>query len=391
MRFSPESRKVAPPSSETRSGTTETIVGGGWYLNVTASWAVSSYRRSSPPSPPSPCECAGTSLDFEGVDTIVNNLGGLGPDFGEEPIIHYVGVDGDGLYDLIVRNISYYLPNMKDASAGVAGTGASRNGISGKFGNINVAQGVETDLEFCFTHSDSGDYAPLERFFMTFYDFDRGNGGSMEVLTVSAQTSWYVNVGDDLLYANDPGTLCQVREFPVYDGVTFTDYPIYAEPDELDDGAPDGTDWQITSKYGMCPEFGNGAGEGDTFYTNYPCTEIAVTDEGGNTFSFSSTVRGFGCDNPEDPKDLTDVMRARIVGFEFVDMSCFDVNNKAAGDFNTDSGRNFLFAGASFECTCSPPVPNPPRPPPPPPVEADSPPPPPPPPQIGRASCRERV
>ena len=214
-----------------------------------------------------------------------------------------------------------------------------RNGVIGSFGNINVMAGVSSDFEFCFVSSCTDTPTPLEHFFMTFYDFDRGPS-EVEGLTLSAQTAWYLNIGADVLYANDAGTLCEVREFPVYEGVTYTDFPIYAAPDELDDGAPDGTDWQTTTaKYGMCAKFGNGAGEGDTFYANYPCTEIAVESRGGNAYHFESTVRGFGCDNPTDPQDLTGVMEARLVMFEFDDTSCFDVASEVLGAYDAETGR----------------------------------------------------
>ena len=38
----------------------------------------------------------------------------------------------------------------------------------------------------------------------------------------------------------------------------------------------------------------------------------AVESRGGNAYHFESTVRGFGCDNPTDPQDLTGVMEARL-------------------------------------------------------------------------------
>ena len=337
------------------------------------------------PPPVASCDCEGTPIGFEGRTTSSNNLGGYGPDFDTERSIRFVGVDTDGLYDLVVTNTTFYAPNLKDydASTGTPGRGAEYNGVFGKFGNINIMQGVEAEIEMCFvTTGSEDDYVPLEKVYFTFFDFDSGAAPSdatemhSERITISDQTAWFVNHGEGELVANDAGTMCQVREYAVYEGVMYTNLPMYAAPDDSPlDGAPDGTDWQSTAKYGTCPDYGNGAGEGDTFYTNYPCTEIAVSNEGGNTYSFSSTVRGFGCDNPEDPDDLNDVQLARTVAFEFQDVACIYPSYGAGGEENDQSGRNFLLDGFAFECFCDSPPP-----PPPPPLSSPPPPPPPPPP-----------
>jgi len=209
------------------------------------------------------------------------------------------------------------------------------------------------------------DVATIDLFYLTYYDFDIGVGYTEEIepkkerLVMSQHNEWYVNVDgiDYRDYPNDPGELCVVREFPFFNGESLTQYPIYAAPDELAfDGAPDGTDWKLTAKWGSCYKYAedSGGGDGDAFYTNYPCTEIDVDDRGSNVFAFAATVRGFGCDNPQDPKDLNGVMRARSVMFEFEDIACLDIEYNVDGFHEEISGRNFLFAGASFECTCDP-------------------------------------
>ena len=115
------------------------------------------------------------------------------------------------------------------------------------------------------------------------------------------------------------------------DGVEFTEYPVYEPPDAANDGAPTGNDWATTAKYAMCDDYEDttGGGTGDAFYSNYPCTEIAVTTSGSSPVKhqFAATVRGFGCDNPSDPTNLADVMLARLVMFEFEDIACIDLEH----------------------------------------------------------------
>ena len=141
------------------------------------------------------------------------------------------------------------------------------------------------------------------------------------------------------------------------DGVEFTEYPIYEAPDEFTDGAPTGNDWATTAKYAMCDDYEDttGGGTGDAFYSNYPCTEIAVTTSGSSPVKhqFAATVRGFGCDNPSDPTNLADVMLARLVMFEFEDIACIDLEYDIGGQYKYTSGRNYLFAGSAFECECN--------------------------------------
>ena len=335
--------------------------------------------------PPIDCSCAGTSLNFTGTEVSPNNLGGMGgtsndgsdsnTTFSQTRELRFIKIDGnepgEGLYDFVIINNTYYMPNMASpedgdvaAVAGVVSKGALINGVYGAFGNINLMQGLDCTFEACFKYTGTDDVATIDLFYMTYYDFDIGAGytdeteAKRERLVMSQHNEWYVNYDgiDYRNYPNDPGTLCIVRQFPLFNNELLTQYPIYAAPDELIDNAPDGTDWQNNAKYGSCytKEEESGGGLGDTFYTNYPCTEIEVTDRGSNVFAFQATVLGFGCDNPQDPKELNGVMRARSVMFEFADIGCIDLEYNVDGPYEEISGRNFLFAGASFSCTCDP-------------------------------------
>merc|ERR1712195_227860 len=162
-------------------------------------------------------------------------------------------------------------------------------------------------------------------------------GVKRERLIMSQHNEFYLNV-DGVDYRDHPnelGTECIVREYPLFGNVSgqagtfLTEYPIYdtGDCDTGDcvvDNAPDGYDWTTNSKYG-------------TAYVG-----------------FEGNVRGFGCDNPFNPKVLNGVMKARSVMFEMEDIGCIDLTYNIDGNFQADSGRNFLFAGASFDCSCDP-------------------------------------
>merc|ERR1712166_150841 len=120
-----------------------------------------------------------------------------------------------------------------------------------------------------------------------------------------------------------------------------------------------GTDWLADEvKTAVCFNEGDvggeggGGGNGTSFFSNYPCTDLVVTRDGADVTAQSSS-KGFGCDNPDDPADQTDVQTARSIMFEFEDITCMEVKFESQGDVKTSSGRNFLFAGAAFECECT--------------------------------------
>ena len=110
--------------------------------------------------------------------------------------------------------------------------------------------------------------------------------------------------------------------------------------------------------------------------------EISTLDDGRT--QFSSTTRGYGGDNAQDPHDLTDLQEARMVELRFVSTSCITMSYAILGldddepSFTTTQwGRNFLFGGGGGVVECKTTF-DPPRPPPSPPSPPPSPSPPPP-------------
>jgi hypothetical protein len=103
------------------------------------------------------------------------------------------------------------------------------------------------------------------------------------------------------------------------------------------------------------------AGRYDTtswMYTNYPCTEVATRIMGDGRREFSSTMRGYGCDNPSDPVSLTATQEARRVRMTYTNKKAinieYEVQSSSCYSYFT-GGRNFLFTGQS-QSLCNPPA-----------------------------------
>lgn len=276
--------------------------------------------------------------------------------------MRFLQVDTNSLYDLEVSNTSYY--NVNRGTDGVADETADNgemifrgvvfNGVYGAFGNVNLQQGMSTNFELCFYFTGTEDLAVQDMFFFSFFDLDQGTNTGMtqvyrEQLTMTDPESFYVNIdGENLLdFPDDVGTKCMVG---AQNGFGDDLFAVGTEIDGADDFF-DGYDWVTTPlKTAVCESLGGGTE--DSFFSNYPCTDVTVTQNGGSVTATSST-KGYGCDNPTDPATQTAVQTARSIMFQFVDTTCMDVEYHAVGDVITSSGRNFLFAGAAFECECA--------------------------------------
>jgi len=311
--------------------------------------------------------CGGVKLEFTGKTVSPNNLGGLGPDLDDvdNQVIRFIEIDSVeeanggstvGLYDLILANTTEYKSNEETFTDGVS-QGSLLNGVEGAFGQVNVQQGHSLGVEACFVYSGTDDYATLPLFYLTFYDIDQGVGPSgiteyyHESLTMGDNYhAYFVNVdGQNITeHPNEPGTQCTFADVNQNGASLFkSGTSVDGSPAYLGD-----VDWDKTAvQDAVCPTYGGG--DGDSFYANYPCTEIAITFTSNNELVATSSGRGFGCDNPkDDPSELNDVQRARSVMFEFKEQSCLEMTFGSLGDVQFNSGRNFQFAGSSFECEC---------------------------------------
>jgi hypothetical protein len=112
-------------------------------------------------------------VDFALAENTNNNLGGLGPQTGEEGLYYQnvatANAAGD-VYDLRVTVFGdSYTPNN-----------AKNNGENGHYGQINVACGTSVNLKFQFIDQKTGEPAALERFMISFFDMDQGRFGGGE-------------------------------------------------------------------------------------------------------------------------------------------------------------------------------------------------------------------
>lgn len=128
------------------------------------------------------------SLKFNNV--VRNNLGGAGPDGGEEGILFGGVMPGK---DLLISAKSAYTPNMLNPSGGVL-----RNGAHQGFGVINMASGSSVDLEFTLKDSVTGAES-ADSFVVTFFDGDHGmSHESREILTINAMSNYIVDDNTEL-------------------------------------------------------------------------------------------------------------------------------------------------------------------------------------------------
>lgn len=119
-----------------------------------------------------------------------NNLGGAGPDGGEEGILYGGVLPGK---DLLVSAKSSYTPNMLNPSGGVL-----RNGARQGFGVINMASGSAVDLSFTLKDSLTGAHSP-DSYVVSFFDGDHGmSHESREIMTISKMSNFIVDDNTEL-------------------------------------------------------------------------------------------------------------------------------------------------------------------------------------------------
>lgn len=124
-----------------------------------------------------------TPVDFTQASVVHSNLGGAGPDSGDETLVFgnvQAGVN------LVITATSPYTPNTVNAQGGIL-----RNDIKNGFGAVNLASGSSVDLKFQFQDAATGQPKTLESFLFTFFDADHGMAHeSREAMTVSGFSSY---------------------------------------------------------------------------------------------------------------------------------------------------------------------------------------------------------
>lgn len=122
-------------------------------------------------------------IDFTQANVVHSNLGGAGPDSGEETLVF--GNVKPGV-NLVITATSPYTPNTVNAQGGIL-----RNDVKNGFGVINLASGSSVDLKFQFQDAATGSPKILESFLFTFFDADHGMAHeSREAVTVTGFSSF---------------------------------------------------------------------------------------------------------------------------------------------------------------------------------------------------------
>jgi len=132
--------------------------------------------------------CVGAStLDFSAATVTHSNLGGQGPDSGEETLVYSGITDQDGfVVDLVVTATSPYAPRD-----------ASKNGLQDDFGVLNIEINSAVDLLFRFM--SGGQPLVMKAFYFTFFDLDQGRAHeAREKATIRGFDSYRLSGGTSL-------------------------------------------------------------------------------------------------------------------------------------------------------------------------------------------------
>ena len=111
-----------------------------------------------------PCRAADDFvLSFDTATSVYNNLGGLGPELADPPVIRLggVGTFAGNLIDLVVSNTTAYRPVRADY-----------NGRTSYFVSINLGDAAPVGLRFSFVDHESSELTQTGKFQLSFFDFD---------------------------------------------------------------------------------------------------------------------------------------------------------------------------------------------------------------------------
>lgn len=141
--------------------------------------------------------CGGAGISMDSATVLHSNLGGQGPDDGEETLV--VGPVAPNI-NMVVTAKSTYTPNTINPRGGVL-----NNKIHDKFMQINVATNAAVDLQFQLVDSSTNEPAPMEKFAFTMVDRDQGmSHESRESITVEGFSS-YKSGSDVAVDSKGPG------------------------------------------------------------------------------------------------------------------------------------------------------------------------------------------
>lgn len=223
-------------------------------------------------------------VDFRYAEMGHNNLGGKGPD-GDPELMVFKNVtiySGEPL-DLVVKATSDYYGN------------ASKNGIQGSFGQINVAPNTSVDLEFTFRDTKTMVDMVVPAFTFSFWDLDTGKRGGIETMTVGPIVSYYVTPETEVIATEI------TPDHWNFTGSTFgryTDNPTYLE--------------DLTAQ-----QLNRGVEVGLAMQSSFESTFCASPNTDGRTFLFGGNSKLYYVSPPTavgDCKDLTRLKFSNLMG-----------------------------------------------------------------------------
>ena len=332
------------------------------------------------------CACTDPAEKSNECDVVVDNLGGLGPDFDRPPERRYRGVGNvnGASIDLVLRNTTaFHIPNWAAGNS----RWSTVNPCLGKFGDIWVALGGSFTLSFSFEYTISGEPAELAEFYFSIFDIDQSRNpwkswqrGGSERIEVSGFADYALS---------EPASQSRVDVVDGSQDACACVDPLPCAHDAIGNDQCLPTTWcAACCATGTCQAgvscFGYVAG-GATWQGTccaHGSTHCGESGNGESNVGIFKSQNAKGVPNPSDPDELTRDQKKVSVTTKFESKSSFEVlfkvNNPwrwGADDiFVGGSGRHFLFAGKSDLVTKCPPYPPSPPPPPPPPSPSVPPP-----------------
>lgn len=140
-------------------------------------------------------------MSFSEASTVVSNLGGKGPDQGEE-MVKFTNVFpwSNSSVDLEVTVDGAYWPNNN-----------TKNGLNGEFGNINLKAGASSSFRLKFFKGNTTELWTAPPFFFSVFDMDQGRMGAIERIMVQGYT-WFKVGGISEVRPKEPNTLEDPKE-----------------------------------------------------------------------------------------------------------------------------------------------------------------------------------
>lgn len=157
-------------------------------------------------------------IDFELSELVHANLGGFGPDSGEE--------------NMRFANIATYNGKQVDLLVTSAPTFSTKNflnnGKLGEFGQINLKAGSQTEISFNFVDNTTDEAVTFQTFFFSFFDMDSAGKGTKikrERVTADGFEQYFITPTSEVLVQKDGSKIA----FTSTESGTAADNPLFTD------------------------------------------------------------------------------------------------------------------------------------------------------------------